>query len=61
MRCKNCGKHPCDLEEYKSAALEAEMTPEAYVRKEEGTYNPETDLFYCTPCYVLVGMPLGVA
>ena len=61
MKCKACGKAPNELSEYVSAAKVANITPEEYIRKEEGTYNRKTDLFFCTPCYVKVGMPLGQA
>ena len=33
------------------------MTPDRYVRIEEGTYNPETDTYACTDCYIAMGMP----
>lgn len=61
MRCKVCGKQPHEIEEYTYYAKENEMTPEEFVRQQEGTYNPETQLFYCTECYFRVGMPLGTA
>lgn len=61
MKCKVCGKEPHELSEYITAAISEGMTPAEYVREEEGTYNPETELFYCSPCYVKVGMPLGKA
>ena len=28
-----------------------------YIRKEEGTYNPETRHFLCDDCYIKAGMP----
>jgi hypothetical protein len=61
MKCKLCGKEPHELREYATEAKAMKITPEEYVRREEGTYNPKTDLFYCTPCYVKAGMPLGTA
>ena len=33
------------------------MTPDAYVRAEEGTYNRENGHFLCTDCYVRASMP----
>jgi hypothetical protein len=60
-KCKSCGKKPEELDEYVQPAEELGITPERYVVTEEGTYNPETGLFFCTPCYVKAGMPLGKA
>jgi aspartate carbamoyltransferase regulatory subunit len=61
IKCKRCGKHPNELSEYIECAEEEGITPDEYVVREEGTYNEKTGLFYCTPCYVKVGMPLGKA
>ncbi len=61
MKCKVCGKTPQEIEEYVDMGKAESMTPEEFVRQEEGTYNRETGMFYCTECYVKVGMPLGVA
>lgn len=61
IKCKCCGKTPNQLSEYVDIAKEENMTPDEYVIQEEGTYNNQTGLFYCTSCYVKVGMPLGTA
>lgn len=61
MKCKLCGKQPHELSEYVSRAIQENVTPEEIVIQEEGTYNPETKLFYCTSCYIKLGMPLGKA
>lgn len=55
--CAKCGKRPDELDEYIESAADAGMTPDAYVRAEEGTYNPEVNRFVCTPCYCDMGMP----
>ena len=55
--CIGCGKHPDELEEYVEIAKEEGMTPDEFVRKEEGTYNRENGHFLCTPCYAKAGMP----
>lgn len=55
--CTGCGKRPHELAEYVDAAKESRMTPDAYVRAEEGTYNRENGHFLCTDCYVRAGMP----
>jgi hypothetical protein len=55
--CIGCGKHPDQLDEYVEAARDFEITPDQYVRQEEGTYNRENGHFLCTPCYVDAGQP----
>lgn len=66
--CINCGKEPSELSEYVDAVQgENEdsilhfVDANDYVRREEGTYNRENGHFFCTPCYIKVGMPLGKA
>jgi len=62
MKCKICGKHPSEIEEYVEIADgNKEAITERFMAAEEGTYNPETKLFYCTHCYIAIGMPLGTA
>lgn len=61
MKCLECGREPKDILEYVEAALDEKMTPDDYVRREEGTYNPILDVFWCTECYIQIGMPLGKA
>lgn len=55
--CVGCGKHPADLREYVESAKDFNLTPDQYVTKHEGTYNPENGHFLCTPCYVNAGTP----
>ena len=55
--CVGCLKTPAGLDEYIDMAKLEKMTPDDYVRKEEGTYNPSNGHFLCTPCYVAAGMP----
>lgn len=52
IRCIDCGKAPGELGEYQQAGKENGMTPEAYVRLEEGTYNPENGHFLCTEDFI---------
>ena len=54
--CIGCGKHPAELEEYVENP-DADPDPDAYVRREEGTYNPANGHFACTICYCKMGMP----
>lgn len=55
--CVGCNKRPDELEEYIEAAAECAMTPDDYVREEEGTFNKANGHFLCTPCYVAAGQP----
>jgi len=60
-KCRRCGKTPDKLSEYVSSAKMEGVTPEEYVQQNEGTYNAKTGLFYCTDCYIALGMPRGKA
>lgn len=57
IRCIRCGKEPHEIEEYIEHAEAEGMTPEQFVRIEEGTFNPENGHFACTSCYIGMGMP----
>lgn len=61
IKCKICGKKPEEISEYIEAAKDCNITPSEYVEQEEGTFNRYTGKFYCTECYVKIGMPLGIA
>lgn len=56
-RCVGCNKRPIEIEEYVEIAAIEDMSPDDYVRQEEGTYNRENGHFLCTDCYVNAGMP----
>lgn len=60
--CANCNKSPEELTEYAMLAEDEgyDTATEACIR-EEGTYNRENGHFWCTGCYILIGMPLGLA
>lgn len=60
-KCKICQKEPHQIDEYNNLAEEIGCTAEQAVISEEGTYNPKSKLFYCTNCYIKIGMPLGKA
>lgn len=61
-KCKGCGKTPEQLIEYNMLAEEeGYSSAEEAVINEEGTYNPDTKMFYCSSCYIKAGMPLGKA
>ena len=57
IRCIGCDKAPNEIGEYIEMAGIEEITPEQYVRSEEGTFNPENGHFACTTCYIGMGMP----
>lgn len=62
VKCGNCGKKPSEIQEYiDMAKSEGYSSPESFVRAGDGTYNKITGLFYCTKCYVELGMPNGKA
>lgn len=56
-RCNGCKKRPDELAEYIDEAKAMGLTPEQYVRREEGTFNTENGHFLCTSCYVKAGCP----
>lgn len=61
MQCARCGQTPDALTEYRSLAEDEGITPDEYVRREEGTYAARTGLFWRTACYVALGCPPGLA
>lgn len=61
VKCKGCGRTPDEISEYVSIAKCEKMTPEEFVREEEGTFNEKTGLFWCTSCYIKAGEPIGKA
>ena len=61
IKCICCGKSPNVIDEYIFASQEENENPIDWVVKNEGTFNPINGHFYCTECYVVEGMPSGVA
>jgi hypothetical protein len=55
--CIGCGKEPAELTEYVVEAESLGMTPNQYVREEEGTLNEANGHFACTDCYIKMGQP----
>lgn len=55
--CIGCNKHPDEIKEYVAMGQLEDMTPDDFVREEEGTYNPSNGHFLCTSCYINAGMP----
>lgn len=59
-KCFRCCKTPSELEEYASRFIEESGYFESVddlVRRDEGTFNPATNTFACTECYIEIGMP----
>lgn len=51
LHCKGCGRRPDEIREYVIEAQQYAMTPDQFVRADEGTYNPDDGSFICTECY----------
>ncbi len=61
LYCGNCKLEAKAIQEYAHAAKLEGCSPEEFVLREEGTLNRELGIFWCTECYITLGMPLGVA
>lgn len=61
VHCAVCKKMPHEIDEYVKAVRGTTRTPVQYVTSQEGTYNRDSGRFYCTGCYVAIGMPSGKA
>lgn len=57
MQCAKCGRTPSDIPEYRDAWKEYGASSADDMAKDDGTYNPESDSFVCTECYIGIGMP----
>lgn len=60
--CFRCGKPASSFSEYgdfigTKGSIAGDRA--AYVRNEEGTYNPDTNRFACDECYIAIGTPSG--
>ena len=55
--CFKCKKRPHEIEEYVEAAEAEGITPDEFVQIGEGTYNKKNGHFFCTDCYIEIGMP----
>jgi hypothetical protein len=56
-RCIGCFRHPAQIPEYVDAAEDTGLSPDQYVREEEGTFNQINGHFTCTSCYIAMGEP----
>lgn len=73
VACIRCGEFPSEIGEYVDMATDERDQREPHlagqpvsaavvidwVRRNEGTYNPETGRFACTNCYIAMGQPSG--
>ena len=51
---------PHEIQEYVDLAdMMGYRTADDAVKNEEGTYNSSTGRFWCSKCYIAMGMPLG--
>lgn len=60
--CFRCGKPAGSFEEYddfEESEREVRGSRADYVKREEGTYNPDTNRFACDGCYIAIGLPSG--
>ena len=55
--CIGCIKTPDEIYEYSQDATESSLSPDEYVKREEGTYNSKNGHFLCTACYIKAGQP----
>ncbi len=62
--CRGCGLQAGELDEYVVRCEEEGgyyKSPADLVRRDEGTYNRNTGMFWCSRCYIDRGMPSGTA
>lgn len=60
-RCIDCHRTPSEIKEYVELAADAGLTPDDFVRRDEGTYNPTNGHFACSYCYIEMGSPVTPA
>jgi hypothetical protein len=66
-KCGGCRRRPFQIPEYVEAATaelgsDPDPTPEeidAWLRVSEGTFNPATNRYLCTECFLRAGMPVS--
>lgn len=55
-----CKRWADEIPEVRAFAAENNMTPDGYVKLEEGTYNRSNGHFLCDECYIAAGMPVAI-
>lgn len=61
IACIDCGKKPEEIKYIVNNAKADKVTPDEWIKENEGTFNRENNKFYCDPCYIAAGTPLGKA
>jgi len=61
--CRGCGLRPDEIAEYIMRCEDEDDygSPAEVVRREEGTFNQVTGMFWCSACFISQGMPTGTA
>lgn len=62
--CRGCKLRASEIDEYVLRCQEERghyKSPADLVRRDEGTYNRATGMFWCSWCYIDRGMPSGTA
>lgn len=57
--CFRCGKPASSFSAYWLEEPLGVTGAADYVRREEGTYNSDTNRFACDACYIAIGMPVS--
>lgn len=52
--CPGCKKQAHEIPSVKDFAADFELTPEQFIRHEEGTYNPVNEHFLCEDCFIRI-------
>jgi nitrate reductase cytochrome c-type subunit len=60
-KCKICGCKPCQIMEYVNISDTQKISMTEWIESKENTLNKKSNEFYCTECYIKIGMPLGTA
>ena len=55
-----CKRKASDIPDVQAYAEAAELSPAAWVRSEEGTFNEASNHFACDECYIRLGMPVAI-
>lgn len=57
--CPGCKKQAPEIASVQQFATEFGMSPEEFVRVEEGTYNPGNEHFLCDDCFIRIEIAAG--
>lgn len=51
--CPACGRQAADIPDVVMFGKENGLSPEEFVRQEDGTYNPASEHFLCDTCFIV--------